>query len=578
MKGMKMTFSFQWHEWDTIHITITPYVGKVKSCAAPNYPPDPDYGGPFCAPSDFYNVLKIDKLHENFGYGQWFVTVSATTTTVFDIAVYPETRGMHETLPLESGDPVVGVASYAEPIVFRWQYDYTGAELNSVTEINLDTLSGEIFACWGSEFTLDEECKNGRKLAGPGNFYLPVVTKDMLQHHHHAGPVVRYLAIHGEYSFPTSRFAVTITGPRDAKQLIGTVSLETTCSFEHDSILQTAALHDEARIAFVFISCDNYAPPTAYIKPDAIPTVDDYVNRSVVHGSYYAHLEYDHPPESASHYYMRVVESDPLLIRNFTVHRYDYGTPALEVGDVSIVEYVANNHLTLSWQPAKWHDSSLTYEVEYAAFIAPYYGPNSWTPNQFTTTCAIYNQKMYATAFRPASYYNRTGSRLEQTFVGLAPHAREHSLGYVVNVVARVPEVMVYHPYTKASVAVVPPPNPEDIHVNNNLSGGTIFIIVMLSLFAAYVLFGGVFNMIRGRRGWELFPNFELWKSFFAIVMDGVAFSFCCSTPYARMEDDNIGFKRVVPEVTRQTTSASSSESPEMDLTKGGGGGSYGTI
>lgn len=560
-----------------MHITVTPYVGKVKSCAAPNYPPDPDYGGSFCAPSDFYNIIKVDRLHENFGYGQLFVTVKATTTTIFDLAVYRDTSEPVDALSLESGDPVVGVASYQEPIVFRWQHDYTGIDASAITEINIDTLSGELYACWGTEFTLDEECGKGRKLAGPGNFFLPLRTSDIVAR---PGPVIMYLAVHGEYSFATSRFVVTITSPKDTKQLIGSVPLETSCSFEHDSIIQTAALHDESRVAFVFASCDNYPPPTAYIKPDDIPSIDNYVNRSVVTSAYIAHLEYDHPPESASHYFMRVVEDDPLLVRNYTVHRVDYSRPILNIGSVAVADYVEGSYLTLTWPAATWADTRMTSEIEYATFIAPYYAPRSWTPNQFTTVCSIYDQKLHATAFRPASYYNFTGTRLEQTFVGLTPPVGQRVLGFVVNVVARSQEYMVYHSYTRASAGVVSPPYPGIIYFNDDISGGTIFIIVMLAIMGSYVLFGGAFNLVRGKRGVDIFPNFELWKLLFALVLDGISFSFCCNTPYAQMEDDNIGFKRVVPEVApKQTPNVPPVESHEADISKsGGGGGSYGTI
>lgn len=64
----------------------------------------------------------------------------------------------------------------------------------------------------------------------------------------------------------------------------------------------------------------------------------------------------------------------------------------------------------------------------------------------------------------------------------------------------------------------------------SHLSGGAIFCIVVFSLFAAYLLFGFLFQRyVKGGKGWEQFPNYSFWISFGNMTADGC--DFICRRP-----------------------------------------------
>ena len=64
-----------------------------------------------------------------------------------------------------------------------------------------------------------------------------------------------------------------------------------------------------------------------------------------------------------------------------------------------------------------------------------------------------------------------------------------------------------------AACAPVQPTSP-----GSGLSPGSIFLIVLSSVSAGYLLGGLLANAIRGKQGTELLPNKEFWISFFSHV------------------------------------------------------------
>ncbi|EGC33908.1 expressed protein [Dictyostelium purpureum] len=59
----------------------------------------------------------------------------------------------------------------------------------------------------------------------------------------------------------------------------------------------------------------------------------------------------------------------------------------------------------------------------------------------------------------------------------------------------------------------------------NGLGGGWIFIIILLSGSAAYIIFGSIVNWkIRRLQGSHIFPNVDFWKGFGSLIKDGCGF------------------------------------------------------
>ncbi|XP_065060904.1 cation-dependent mannose-6-phosphate receptor-like isoform X2 [Rhopilema esculentum] len=65
---------------------------------------------------------------------------------------------------------------------------------------------------------------------------------------------------------------------------------------------------------------------------------------------------------------------------------------------------------------------------------------------------------------------------------------------------------------------------------SKGLGGGAIFMIVMVSLFAAYLGFGFLYQrFVRGAKGVEQMPNYTFWRAFGNLTADGC--DFVCRRP-----------------------------------------------
>jgi len=62
-------------------------------------------------------------------------------------------------------------------------------------------------------------------------------------------------------------------------------------------------------------------------------------------------------------------------------------------------------------------------------------------------------------------------------------------------------------------------------HAGNQVSGGFIFLLVVLFCMIAYIVGGIIFNKFkRQAHGLELIPNVEFWTSLPGLIKDGVMF------------------------------------------------------
>ncbi|CAF0812582.1 unnamed protein product [Adineta steineri] len=73
------------------------------------------------------------------------------------------------------------------------------------------------------------------------------------------------------------------------------------------------------------------------------------------------------------------------------------------------------------------------------------------------------------------------------------------------------------------------------VQVKNKMSGGAIFIIIILCLASAYLI-GGFFYMRiqRGARGIDQIPNLDMWRKLGNLAADGCNFCCRCKTDAAR--------------------------------------------
>ncbi|UJR23431.1 hypothetical protein I4U23_026436 [Adineta vaga] len=70
---------------------------------------------------------------------------------------------------------------------------------------------------------------------------------------------------------------------------------------------------------------------------------------------------------------------------------------------------------------------------------------------------------------------------------------------------------------------------------SKKLSGGAIFLIILFSLAAAYLILGGIYMHIkRGARGLDHIPHLEMWRKLGGLAADGCDFCCRCDRPSPR--------------------------------------------
>jgi Autophagy-related protein 27 len=61
---------------------------------------------------------------------------------------------------------------------------------------------------------------------------------------------------------------------------------------------------------------------------------------------------------------------------------------------------------------------------------------------------------------------------------------------------------------------------------DHSLSGGWVFIIIVLVVASVYCVFGSIYNYKMGRRGREVVPNIDFWTDLPSLVMEGFSAAF----------------------------------------------------
>eukprot|EP01126_Amoeba_proteus_P008704 TRINITY_DN13275_c0_g1_i1.p1 TRINITY_DN13275_c0_g1~~TRINITY_DN13275_c0_g1_i1.p1 ORF type:complete len:148 (-),score=15.35 TRINITY_DN13275_c0_g1_i1:138-581(-) len=71
-----------------------------------------------------------------------------------------------------------------------------------------------------------------------------------------------------------------------------------------------------------------------------------------------------------------------------------------------------------------------------------------------------------------------------------------------------------------------PQPQPQSQSQPGQLSGGTIFSIVIACVIVSYLVVGILWNRVKNNeRGLDLIPNKEVWSIFFGLVLEGLLFT-----------------------------------------------------
>ncbi|CAF1244840.1 unnamed protein product [Adineta ricciae] len=73
------------------------------------------------------------------------------------------------------------------------------------------------------------------------------------------------------------------------------------------------------------------------------------------------------------------------------------------------------------------------------------------------------------------------------------------------------------------------------VEESKKLSGGAIFLIIVFSIAAAYLILGGIYMHVkRGARGLDRIPHLNMWRTFGGLAADGCDFCCRCDRPSPR--------------------------------------------
>jgi len=91
--------------------------------------------------------------------------------------------------------------------------------------------------------------------------------------------------------------------------------------------------------------------------------------------------------------------------------------------------------------------------------------------------------------------------------------------GLIANAKANAPDTVTGYELSFTSTAVCPGGG-----LAPGLSGGSIFMIVAISLLFVYFIAGAITNKLRGHAGVDILPNATFWKDFPGLIKDGFKF------------------------------------------------------
>jgi hypothetical protein len=83
---------------------------------------------------------------------------------------------------------------------------------------------------------------------------------------------------------------------------------------------------------------------------------------------------------------------------------------------------------------------------------------------------------------------------------------------------------------------------PTESYFEQNSIVGAVLIALLVGVAALYLGIGAMVQVIRGRRGIEIVPNVNFWKTFFTYVLDGFQFTLDVITCF-KLKDKTITFK-----------------------------------
>lgn len=508
-------------------VTVTPFVGQVISCLEfgpipPDLTPSPSK---FCDSTVYPgNYMFVNSSSKSFDTGSYYLTVHATTISVFSVLV----SGPHGIVTLTEGQTTTGYAMYGQTSVYAYTVDLTSAG----PDMNVDFFSDVVFGQVDMILSFHNPPTEANKIdsrTGYGDIFITEPAWKLgLQ------KVTVFVGIVGQ-SQSDNVFALSVASGDVPSDIIALSPMERTTTTGHPRLFLSRLLGSDKELYYHIQSCDGNTAPPLYFKDGhdgKIPTPSDYDAVSVLGSS--------NPYEGSIH----LTHMTPIPGIEYSLSVYATGNPGQNWFDIRL-GIVGETHrpptpgaVQIGWmtedslQVIFPNASTYGEYVEYAVYVGHAISPRTGQVNHFRTACNAEQHHFFATPFLPSFPLTPDGLQYQYVVSNLSTS----TTSYIVSVIARSSTGVdvIYLPVRVGSGWL----GSDSFSDGSSLSGGSIFLIVMVCLIFVYVTGGVAFQFfVRKQRGWEMIPNVAFWRMLPGLIVDGYQTLVNCGRPVSTKEE-----------------------------------------
>jgi len=296
-------------------------------------------------------------------------------------------------------------------------------------------------------------------------------------------------------------------------------------------------------------SCTEADAPTIYCDPkNEKPTPDAPYKSKVIH-NYVQEL-----------FVPNTTETKSVSMWNLAIKGNNYGIysvvdinnhPTVPVRRIAGQNSADGQVLILHIKRAKpapgWVDTNMTY------YVYTYPMPNGpIEPFNFFTSCSLIARGNKHLAIPRRSHDGADPEDLElHVFI---PGNFNRDIGYRLNILAEngLGLTRTYEPvyYIYGGIFHTWP--------RSNFSIGFVLIFIVFLVFALYMLVGTLVNVIRGKRGIDVIPNVNFWRSLPFLIWEGFTAVFCCKLckrnddAHVPLDESSVQVEPSLPAVSNQ--------------------------
>jgi len=512
--GKIANFAFAQNRFRDFVFTTTSYVGSTDTCLAHGSfpPPMQPGGGVYCSYTLFPgNWLHIPWLDRDYGAGPWYVSITADDPSQFGVVLSTAFDGF---VTVTDGMTFTGYAAYNTMTHYRFPIK-AGLPKTMLISFAAQLTVGEATMLIAASYPPDATTNYIVKETGHGDLYAQITVGQLP-----AGATDVWVGMIGEGSYYDNVYQLSIVTQNGTSDLLTNSPVERVVVPGTPSVFKSRVISAGHHVKYIIDSCDNSEAPVVYFSDDGkdeiVPSPQHH--SAVSHPTASAHtsiLEFS-SYQAKGNLMRTAAYASGAVPNSFNVRLYLVDTlPVMpETGQVLIADdRSTDTTVTVRWPKA----SSLSPKyMEYSVFVGLYADKNG-NQQQFSTYCAIENQKLTSSAYDRFPLIYKPGW-YEYTFHDL--DAKKNA--YVFNVLVR-NDLGYVIPYTKATYT-----HSHGYTSMGKMSGGSVFIIIAVCAIVLYVVAGVVVNLVQHKQGKDLLSHVRALRELPSLVSEGFLFLIHC--------------------------------------------------